>query len=64
MSKSTMSKTAMILAAGLTLAVPAAAETLKPLQGASLDFGDVTVKQRGMLTPDRRPKLTPWMDVS
>ena len=42
MSKSTMSKTAMILAAGLTLAVPAAAETLKPLQGASLDFGDVT----------------------
>jgi hypothetical protein len=33
MSKSTMSKTAMILAAGLTLAVPAAAETLKPLQG-------------------------------
>ncbi len=42
MSKSTMSKTAMILAAGLTLAFPAAAETLKPLQGASLDFGDVT----------------------
>jgi hypothetical protein len=23
-----------------------------------------SVKQRGMLTPDRRPKLTPWMDVS
>ncbi|WFS09611.1 hypothetical protein [Methylobacterium sp. 391_Methyba4] len=28
------------------------------------DFEHEAVKQRGMLTPDRRPKLTPWMDVS
>jgi hypothetical protein len=42
MSKTALTKTALILAATLTLAVPAAAETLKPLHGASLDFGDVT----------------------
>jgi hypothetical protein len=31
---------------------------------AALIFAFMAVKQRGMLTPDRRPKLTPWMGMA